>query len=210
MSFVIRGLSPEPFRPLFALDDATLAARNIRRVASWVGRVTRTTRSTPTDRPGHTRKISRICRFNQLRRTARFATRFATTKPRRACGKPFSRQCTQKNRPHNFCRAAKTAAKWDGFVRRAARGKRAPGALIRRGAYALWRGGRGSRNDRRGFASGPENHGSAYGELWKVDRCASSSFPETDQNRELYQENKNQGALPHANHATLRQDQRYA
>lgn len=32
MSFVIRGLSPEPFRPLFALDDASLAARNIRRV----------------------------------------------------------------------------------------------------------------------------------------------------------------------------------
>ena len=32
MSFVIRGLSPEPFRPLFALDDAALAARNIRRV----------------------------------------------------------------------------------------------------------------------------------------------------------------------------------
>ncbi len=24
MSFVIRGLSPEPFRPLFALDDAAL------------------------------------------------------------------------------------------------------------------------------------------------------------------------------------------
>ena len=29
MSFVIRGLSPEPFRPLFALDAAALAARNM-------------------------------------------------------------------------------------------------------------------------------------------------------------------------------------
>ncbi|KRA53843.1 hypothetical protein ASD77_04140 [Pseudoxanthomonas sp. Root65] len=34
MSFVIRGLSPEPFRPLSALDDAALAARNIRRVVA--------------------------------------------------------------------------------------------------------------------------------------------------------------------------------
>lgn len=34
MSFVIRGLSPEPFRALFALDDAALAARNIRRVVA--------------------------------------------------------------------------------------------------------------------------------------------------------------------------------
>nr|WP_298132284.1 DUF1203 domain-containing protein [uncultured Pseudoxanthomonas sp.] len=34
MSFVIRGLSPEPFRPLSALDDAELAARNIRRVVA--------------------------------------------------------------------------------------------------------------------------------------------------------------------------------
>lgn len=34
MSFVIRGLSPEPFRPLLALDDAALAARNIRRVVA--------------------------------------------------------------------------------------------------------------------------------------------------------------------------------
>lgn len=34
MSFVIRGLSPDPFRPLFALDDAALAARNIRRVVA--------------------------------------------------------------------------------------------------------------------------------------------------------------------------------
>lgn len=34
MPFVIRGLSPEPFRPLFALDDATLAMRNIRRVVA--------------------------------------------------------------------------------------------------------------------------------------------------------------------------------
>lgn len=34
MSFVIRGLSPEPFRPLFALDDAALAARDIRRVVA--------------------------------------------------------------------------------------------------------------------------------------------------------------------------------
>jgi hypothetical protein len=34
MSFVIRGLSPEPFRPLFALDAAALAARNIRRVVA--------------------------------------------------------------------------------------------------------------------------------------------------------------------------------
>ncbi|HEV7272049.1 DUF1203 domain-containing protein [Pseudoxanthomonas sp.] len=34
MSFVIRGLSPEPFRPLFALGDAALAARNIRRVVA--------------------------------------------------------------------------------------------------------------------------------------------------------------------------------
>jgi Protein of unknown function (DUF1203). len=34
MSFVIRGLSPEPFRPLFALDAAALTARNIRRVVA--------------------------------------------------------------------------------------------------------------------------------------------------------------------------------
>jgi hypothetical protein len=34
MSFVIRGLSPEPFRALFALDDAALTARNIRRVVA--------------------------------------------------------------------------------------------------------------------------------------------------------------------------------
>ena len=34
MSLVIRGLSPEPFRPLFALDDAALAARDIRRVVA--------------------------------------------------------------------------------------------------------------------------------------------------------------------------------
>jgi len=34
MSFVIRGLSPVPFLPLFALDDAALAARNIRRVVA--------------------------------------------------------------------------------------------------------------------------------------------------------------------------------
>lgn len=34
MSFMIRGLSPELFRPLFALDDAALAARNIRRVVA--------------------------------------------------------------------------------------------------------------------------------------------------------------------------------
>ena len=34
MSFVIRGLSPEPFRPLSALDDAALVARNIRRVVA--------------------------------------------------------------------------------------------------------------------------------------------------------------------------------
>lgn len=34
MSFVIRGLSPDPFRPLFALDAAALAARNIRRVVA--------------------------------------------------------------------------------------------------------------------------------------------------------------------------------
>ncbi|MEL1263126.1 DUF1203 domain-containing protein [Pseudoxanthomonas putridarboris] len=34
MSFVIRGLSAEPFRPLFALDDGALAARNIRRVVA--------------------------------------------------------------------------------------------------------------------------------------------------------------------------------
>lgn len=34
MPFVIRGLSPEPFRPLFALDDAALAARTIRRVVA--------------------------------------------------------------------------------------------------------------------------------------------------------------------------------
>jgi hypothetical protein len=34
MSFVIRGLSPDTFRPLFALDDAALAARNIRRVVA--------------------------------------------------------------------------------------------------------------------------------------------------------------------------------
>jgi len=34
MSFVIRGLSPDTFRPLFALDDGALAARNIRRVVA--------------------------------------------------------------------------------------------------------------------------------------------------------------------------------
>ncbi len=34
MSFVIRGLSPEPFRPLLVLDDDALAARNIRRVVA--------------------------------------------------------------------------------------------------------------------------------------------------------------------------------
>jgi hypothetical protein len=34
MSFVIRGLSPESFRPLFALGDAELATRNIRRVVA--------------------------------------------------------------------------------------------------------------------------------------------------------------------------------
>ncbi|WP_296282127.1 DUF1203 domain-containing protein [Pseudoxanthomonas sp.] len=34
MPFVIRGLSPAPFLPLFALDDAALAARNIRRIAA--------------------------------------------------------------------------------------------------------------------------------------------------------------------------------
>ncbi len=34
MSFVIRGLSPVPFRPLFALDDAALAERRIRRVVA--------------------------------------------------------------------------------------------------------------------------------------------------------------------------------
>lgn len=34
MSFVIRGLSPAPFLPLFALDAAALAARNIRRVVA--------------------------------------------------------------------------------------------------------------------------------------------------------------------------------
>ena len=34
MSFVIRGLSPAPFLPLFALDDAALAARNICRVVA--------------------------------------------------------------------------------------------------------------------------------------------------------------------------------
>jgi hypothetical protein len=34
MSFMIRGLSPESFRPLFDLDDAALAARNIRRVVA--------------------------------------------------------------------------------------------------------------------------------------------------------------------------------
>lgn len=34
MPFVIRGLSAEPFRPLFALDDAALAARNVRRVVA--------------------------------------------------------------------------------------------------------------------------------------------------------------------------------
>ena len=28
MSFVIHGLSPDTFRPLFALDDGALAARN--------------------------------------------------------------------------------------------------------------------------------------------------------------------------------------
>ncbi len=32
MSFRIRGLAPEPFAPLFALDDETLAARGIQRV----------------------------------------------------------------------------------------------------------------------------------------------------------------------------------
>lgn len=34
MSFVIQGLSPAPFLPLFALDAAGLAARNIRRVVA--------------------------------------------------------------------------------------------------------------------------------------------------------------------------------
>ncbi|SDQ31058.1 Protein of unknown function [Pseudoxanthomonas sp. CF385] len=34
MSFVIRGLSPAPFLPLFALDGVALAARNIRRVVA--------------------------------------------------------------------------------------------------------------------------------------------------------------------------------
>jgi hypothetical protein len=34
MSFVIRGLSPAPFHPLLALDDAALATRNIRRVVA--------------------------------------------------------------------------------------------------------------------------------------------------------------------------------
>lgn len=34
MSFVIHGLSPDTFRPLFALDDGTLAVRNIRRVVA--------------------------------------------------------------------------------------------------------------------------------------------------------------------------------
>ncbi|MCH2093432.1 MAG: DUF1203 domain-containing protein [Pseudoxanthomonas sp.] len=34
MSFVIHGLSPDTFRPLFALDDGALAARNIRRVVA--------------------------------------------------------------------------------------------------------------------------------------------------------------------------------
>ena len=34
MPFVIRGLPPAPFLPLFALDDAALAARNIRRIAA--------------------------------------------------------------------------------------------------------------------------------------------------------------------------------
>lgn len=34
MPFVIRGLSAEPFRPLLALDDEALAARNIRRVVA--------------------------------------------------------------------------------------------------------------------------------------------------------------------------------
>ena len=34
MSFVIRGLSPDTFRPLFALDGGALAVRNIRRVVA--------------------------------------------------------------------------------------------------------------------------------------------------------------------------------
>ncbi len=32
MAFQIRGLSPQPFQPLFALDDAVLASRGIERV----------------------------------------------------------------------------------------------------------------------------------------------------------------------------------
>lgn len=34
MSFVIRGLAADIFRPFFALDDATLASRGIRRVVA--------------------------------------------------------------------------------------------------------------------------------------------------------------------------------
>lgn len=38
MTYSIRGLSPEPFAPLFALDDAALAAINARRVTATADR----------------------------------------------------------------------------------------------------------------------------------------------------------------------------
>jgi hypothetical protein len=37
MTYKIQGLAPEPFRPLFAMDDAALAARNARRVIAGEG-----------------------------------------------------------------------------------------------------------------------------------------------------------------------------
>ena len=36
MTFRITGLSPEPFRPLFGLSDAQLAARGARRTIAWL------------------------------------------------------------------------------------------------------------------------------------------------------------------------------
>lgn len=38
MTYRIAGLSPEPFAPLFALDEAALAARNARRVTATASR----------------------------------------------------------------------------------------------------------------------------------------------------------------------------
>lgn len=38
MTYLIHGLSPDPFKPLFAMNDAELAARNARRVTATADR----------------------------------------------------------------------------------------------------------------------------------------------------------------------------